>query len=157
MERKFKGLRVDGLGWIIGDVCNNIAGGVSIMSTPYFAMRIEDDEDEFGRPTFEEDTLSIGGWIDVVPESVGMFSGFKDKNGTEIFQGDKIRVYLEDDDLEVVCCFGSAIRQIFENEVEIMGFYFELDGGKKTFPITNNYAGKHDTQVFEVIGNIHDK
>lgn len=157
MERKFKGMRVDGSGWIVGDVCNNFNGGMSIMPKPYFAMRIEDGEDERGRPTFEPDTLSIGGWLDVVPESVGMFSGFRDKNGAEIFQGDKIRVYLEDDDLEVTCCFGSAIRQIFENEVEIIGFYFELDNGKKTFPITNNYAGKHDTEMFEIIGNIHDK
>lgn len=155
---KFKGLRKDGSGWIVGDVCNNFNDGMSIMPIPYFAARIEEGEDDLGRPIFEENTLSIGGWIDVIPESVGMYSRFNDKNGTEIFHGDKVRV-TRDDGVEIIatCMFGSAIREINGNEVEIIGFYFQVDGGKKTFPIVNNYVGKHDTQLFEVIGNIHDK
>lgn len=43
-------------------------------------------------------------------------------------------------------------------DVEIIGFYFKMlcEPYKKTFPIVKNYLGKHDTELFEIIGNIHD-
>jgi uncharacterized phage protein (TIGR01671 family) len=95
---------------------------------------------------------------EVIPETVGQFTGLHDKNGNEIYEGDIIQ--LVDDSGEtiiVVCEFGTARREIYGNVVDIIGFYFKrLCDGKKTFPIVCNYAGKHDTEIFEIVGNIYE-
>lgn len=83
------------------------------------------------------------------------YSGFKDRDGEEIYEGDLIEVLREDGvTIPVICKFGTAIREIFDNEIEIHGFYFQTPDLKKTFPITNNYAGKHDTELFLKVGNV---
>ena len=85
------------------------------------------------------------------------FTGLSDKNGKEIYEGDFINLINADGkSINVVCKFGTVRREIFENTVDITGFYFELSNGRKTFPIVNNYLGKHDLEIFEVIGNIYE-
>lgn len=102
---------------------------------------------------------SLGGWSfdKVIPETVGQFSGLLDKNGKKIFEEDIIELenYLHNK-IKVVCKFGTARRVLYENECDITGFYFEYEGHLKTFPIVNNYANKHDLELFEVVGNIYD-
>lgn len=86
------------------------------------------------------------------------YSGLLDKHGTEICESDIIE--LVDDTgstIRVVCEFGTAQRVIHGSRVDITGFYFRrLCDSKKTFPIVNNYAGKHDLELFEIIGNIYE-
>lgn len=96
--------------------------------------------------------------IPVIPETVGQYAEAKDKNGAEIYEGDIISLVTEDGEpITIECKFGKVQRQIFENLVEITGFYFERSNdGRKTFPIVNNYLHKHDTEIWQVIGNIHD-
>jgi len=92
------------------------------------------------------------------PESwiLMQFTGFHDKNKKDIYEGDIINfINVDGNSINTICKFGIARREIFENVVDIMGFYFELPDGRKTFPIVNNYAGKHDLELFEVIGNIY--
>ena len=86
------------------------------------------------------------------------YTGLIDKNGKEIYEGDIIQLVNEDlEVIKVVCEFGAANRQIFDNLVEITGFYFKrICDDRKTFPIVNNYLGKHDLELFEVIGNIYE-
>ena len=82
------------------------------------------------------------------------YFGKKDKKDKEIYAEDIINLINENgESINVVCEFGIARRKIFENIVDITGFYFKLPNGKKTFPIVNNYCGKHDLELFEVIGN----
>jgi len=81
------------------------------------------------------------------------YSGFDDKDGENIFDGDIVEFENEDGDkTTAICQLGSAKRVIYENDVEIHGFYF-LVKSRKSFPIIYNYAGKHDTELFKVIGN----
>jgi len=88
---------------------------------------------------------------------VMQFSGWLDKNKKEIYEGDIIELINKDGDtIRVVCEFGSAKRDIYGNEVEIMGFYFKHEQGFKSFPIVKNYLGKHDCELFEIIGNIYE-
>jgi len=82
------------------------------------------------------------------------FSGWQDKYKYDIYNGDIINLINEDSkSINAVCEFGTARRKIFENTIDIIGFYFKLPNGKKTFPIVNNYCSKHDTEIFEIIGN----
>lgn len=85
-------------------------------------------------------------------------TGWKDKNGTPVFEGDVISLVTADgEQINIECRYGKVRRQIYGNLVEIEGVYFvRSNDGRKTFPIVCNYLGKHDTEIWEVVGNIHE-
>ena len=89
------------------------------------------------------------------------FSGWQDKNSKDIYEGDIIDLVNADNEkIRGVCKCGMATRKIKGykklNECEISGFYFLNKEGAKTFPIVRNYLKKHDTEIFEVVGNIYE-
>lgn len=73
-EIKFTGKRIDNGKEITGFLCQNFNGGYSIMPKPFFAMDISANEDEDRNLEMEDETpfqgLAIGGWFDVIPESI---------------------------------------------------------------------------------------
>lgn len=88
------------------------------------------------------------------------WTGLLDKHGNEIYEGDIIQLVNEAGELiTVVCEYGVARREMKGSrivEVDIPCFYFRLSNGLKTFPIVKNYTGKHDLELFEIIGNIYE-
>jgi len=87
------------------------------------------------------------------------FSGLQDKNNNDIYEGDIISLKNDGGQVIIVICeYGIARRTIGKHDVDIPCFYFRVPAydNKKTFPIVNNYLGKHDLELFEIIGNIYE-
>ncbi len=116
---KFKGLRTDGKGWVYGG---------------YFQHTPDEDGVRYYIFDFNE------GAVEVIPESVGQFTGLHDKNGKEIYEGDLID-FGNSNPVEVK--FDNGSFNVFN---EPLGWDFDSE----EIPIKTNF------QYCEIIGNVFE-
>lgn len=96
------------------------------------------------------DDRFAGHWFEVIPETVGQYTGLTDKNGTKIFEGDIISIPFEEDrsPWEENCIYYENGEVYFS--AEHRGWYVRfLDN--ETLSLW-----EYDELDIEIIGNIHD-
>ena len=132
-EILFRGKRVDDGEWVQGDLQR---------------------EKYIGEVYYEKDksgVLDISAFFthEVIPETVGQYTGLKDKNDKKMFEGDIVKITYLDDDLSVK---KEYIRCV---EFDLGMFIVVVEGGgmgHSLYAYTTNVIKPQ----LEIIGNVHD-
>ena len=115
---------IDENGWVVGNLIQN-------GDYPMFVGDLVEIDDEY---------IAHEWWVSVIPETISQYTGLKDKNGVEIYEGDIVN-----------CTSGCPHKIVFLEEYA--GTYI---GGMPAWYLSGLNSGYSWTGEEEIIGNKFD-
>lgn len=129
----FRGKRKDNGEWAYGNLVTGIFKNKTGEDIPYI-LNVDDAE-----YYCLEDLADDNGYFEVLPETIGQYTGLKDKNGDMIFEGDIVEGwYFDNEDGYGVVGWDNGAFIVGNRSIEGI-FYDNFDGW-----------------YFEIVGNVHD-
>lgn len=117
----FRGKRKDNGEWIEGYYCGKV--NKAIFSPAEDSAQIIDDDLY---------------WHEVIPETVGQYTGLTDKNGNKIFEGDIVK-------------YGDTIHEVVFEQRNNTAYFGLVYNELETLP----FGHYQDLKQIEITGNIH--